>query len=224
MPSQIIHAIAGHASLASAKESDVAHIAAFNLGCQGPDIFSHNRRTKPSGIAFARLLHRRDYGIFCANFARILRAKPSPLAESWFLGFVTHQVVDRVLHPYIVYRSFVASSTGIPGVPPARFHVFLERILDAMLFTFRMCRPVSLFSTVDDFVLLEPDILFLSHLIARALATTYPKDAGALEDLELRTSNAFRDTLFFYRVTNPAETHEVSRRRRAARTFQWIRD
>jgi len=205
MPSQIIHALAGRAALSKSKElSFILDQNAFTLGCQGPDIFSHNRRTKPFALSFARLLHRHDYSLFCANFAKQLLAKPSELAKSWFLGFVTHQHIDRILHPYIVFRSFIAGSTGIPGVSPTRFHVFLERILDALLLEHLEGMQVSSFDTGNGFSLAESEFVTLSSMIASALLETYPSETSESIDLELRVSNAFRDTIFFYEITNPA--------------------
>lgn len=206
MPSHIIHFLAGRAALGRFDGArDFPYAEAFAIGCQGPDIFSHNRRTRPFALAFARLLHRRSYGLFCLNFARALRENPSDLAASWFLGFVTHQAADRIFHPYIVYRSFLAGATGIPGVPPTRFHVFLERILDSTLFELLEGTPVASFDTGSRFELSEDDIRELSWRVATALAATYPEETGESSELKLRTANAFRDAIYFYRMTNPAE-------------------
>jgi hypothetical protein len=206
MPSQIIHVLAGRAALSKTENLSFAfHDSAFTLGCQGPDIFSHNRRTKPFALSFSRLLHRHDYAFFCRNFAKLLLAEPSSLAASWFLGFVTHQHVDRVLHPYIVFRSFITGSTGIPGVPPTRFHVFLERILDALLLEHLEGTHVSAFDTGNGFALSEPDYLCLSRMIASALLATYPVETNEAADLERRVANAFIDAMYFYEITNPVE-------------------
>ena len=35
----------------------------FRLGAQGPDIFYHNQRTRPSGLHYGALAHRRNYGL-----------------------------------------------------------------------------------------------------------------------------------------------------------------
>ena len=206
MPSQIIHVLAGRAALQkTGMVPSTLNQNAFTLGCQGPDIFSHNRRTKPFSLSFARLLHRHDYGIFCANFARKLLTEPSVLAKSWFLGFVTHQHIDRIFHPYIVFRSFISGSTGIPGVSPTRFHVFLERILDALLLEYLENMHVSAFDTGKGFRLSEPEFIALSSMISSALQETYPSETTEAVDLELRISNAFRDAIYFYELTNPVE-------------------
>jgi len=206
MPSHIIHVLAGRAALSKTEKLSFAlDDNAFTLGCQGPDIFSHNRRTKPFALSFARLLHRHDYAFFCANFAKILLAEPSPLAKSWFLGFVTHQHVDRIFHPYIVFRSFITGSTGIPEVSPTSFHVFLERILDALLLEYLEGMHVSSFDTGKGFSLTESEYTNLSGMIAAALLETYPAETNEAIDLEHRVANAFCDAIYFYEITNPVE-------------------
>jgi hypothetical protein len=210
MPSQIIHVLSGSRALRR-RELPVAGVIPeiFNLGCQGPDIFSHNRRTRPFALAFSRLLHRHDYGRFCARFARQVigdsGAPVDPAAASWLYGFVTHQIADRVMHPYIVYRSWVAGSTGIAGVPPDRFHVFLERVLDVLLYERLEDRSVSSFDCLKFFAVDQATLLNLSRPIALALAETYPLENDNASDLELRVQNAFSDTLYFYRLTNPSD-------------------
>ena len=210
MPSQIIHVLSGSRALRSSG-SPISGIIpeVFNMGCQGPDIFSHNRRTRPFSLAFSRLLHRHDYGRFCARFARHVIddacSTPDPVAVSWFYGFVTHQVVDRVFHPYIVYRSYISGPTGIPGVPSERFHVFLERVLDVLLFERLEGRPVSSFDCAKVFAIDEDSVRNVAKPIALALAETYPVENDNASDLELRVRNAFSDTLHFYRLTNPSD-------------------
>lgn len=133
------------------------------------------------------------------------RSPVDPLFASWFYGFVTHQVADRVLHPYIVYRSWVANSTGIPGVPPDRFHVFLERVLDVLLFERLEGRSVSSFDCMKVFAVDHSALRNLARPIALALAETYPLESENASYLEQRVLNAFTDTLHFYRLTNPSD-------------------
>jgi hypothetical protein len=216
MPSQIAHVLAGRAALKAA--SPVFGILgmnpvlqAFNLGCQGPDIFSHNRRTKPLGLMYSRLLHRQDFGKFCATISDRFAKNPSPEFFSWLYGFVTHQAVDRLLHPWIVYRSWVAQSTGIPGVSPALFHAFLERIFDVALLAQLEGLPVACFNTGSPFCLDADDSVSLAQDIAWALAHTYAINEEEIVDAPLRVSNAFEDAIFFYDLTNPVRTSYSSK-------------
>jgi hypothetical protein len=211
MPSQIIHVLAGRAAIDRAGFAGGAcpfspSPAAFNLGCQGPDLFSHNRRTKPLALAYARLLHRHGYGRFCASVAENLGENAAAHRLSWLYGFVTHQAVDRVLHPYIVNRSFVPEATGIPGVTPALFHAFLERILDATLLVHLGLGPVSSFDLIDSLRLPAQELSDLVSLIAPALVAVYPSEDGLDTDVFARVQNAFTDSLFFWDLTDPVHT------------------
>lgn len=212
MPSQIIHVLAGETAFRRSgmtpplSGTGDAFSPAFLLGCQGPDIFSHNRRTKPLALAYSRLLHRRGYGTFCRNFASALVRSPSALAAAWFYGFVTHQAVDRAFHPYIVNRSYVAGVSGIPGVSPFHLHAFLERILDVCLLAGLEGRRVSEFDTGTPFALDPRDAACLSDWISKAIRETYPDETADDMCIGTRVGNAFRDTIYFYELTNPVET------------------
>lgn len=205
MPSHILHCVAGAAALA--RHSGLAptgaeEIRLFNLGCQGPDIFTHNRRTKPLSLAYARLLHRRGYGRFCAALARDV-AGESDRALPYLLGFATHAAVDRVFHPYVVNRCFIDSS---PVLSPALFHAFFERILDAEVLRARAGAPVSSFDADDAFPREGSIPARLVDGIARALRSAYPAETEGDVLIAERVANAFADSLSFYRVTNPART------------------
>jgi len=57
MAAQISHVLAGEAALRSALPEEAETVLdaagpAFRLGCQGPDIFYHNQRSKPSGLHY----------------------------------------------------------------------------------------------------------------------------------------------------------------------------
>jgi len=207
MPSHLIHIIAGQAALAAAVSiGEMVIPASFNIGCQGPDIFSHNRRTKPFSLAFSRLLHRHGYGRFCRILATNIRGGCTKALEEWFYGFVTHQTVDRILHPYIINRSFVSGQTGITGVSPAHFHAFLERILDVRVLEVREGRKVATFDTEALFHLDAADIALISEAVADALIETYPEETANDKEIRQRTENAFTDSLYYYDIANPVIT------------------
>ncbi len=207
MPSHVCHALAGRRALSERGP----YSPAFNLGCQGPDIFAHNRRTRPFALAYARLLHRHDYGSFSAAVAaRVL--SPEIRADSragtaieWLRGFVTHQALDRSLHPYIAYRSHIPSSKRFPGVNSARFHAFFERILDSSLHLRLEGRPVSDFDSGKTFSLTPEDVAFISSILADSARDVYEsaRDDGAIRE---RIANAFADASYFYAMTNPSST------------------
>ena len=205
------------------------HKKVFALGCQGPDIFYHSQRRRPVGLEYGTLLHRRGAGTFTAGLLKlglpafhaetvIGREAAPPLPEkkqaprdrrrkrinvlgAYALGFMTHAILDRLAHPYIVYKS--------DRPPPEtsrrdRSHAFFERIIDTLMF--RHLRGAEI-SEWDQNGLLaevcENPPLGLKELLARALVQAFPERAGKDEKLVLRVENTFLDCEWFYRRTAP---------------------
>jgi hypothetical protein len=211
--------------------------AAFFLGCQGPDIFYHNQRTRPVALEYGTLLHRRGYGLFSAILLKMALPDPPPDAEdirlgrrekginalgAYSLGFMTHAVLDRFCHPYIVYKSQyldpeggMARKAGKAGHPSAGpegsflgkgAHPFFERILDVlMLWSLRGLEPRSWDQEILAGVLEHPP-LGLKELLCRALTAGFPERAGKDRKLVQRIDNTFLDAAFFYRSTAPQRT------------------
>jgi hypothetical protein len=213
--------------------------AAFFLGCQGPDIFYHNQRTRPVALEYGTLLHRRGYGLFSAIMLKMGLPDPPPDADdirmgrrekginalgAYSLGFMTHAVLDRFCHPYIVYKSQYPDSeggnaaerkagrAGRPRNPPEQGllgrggHPFFERILDALML--RRLRGQDISSWDQDILagILESPPLGLKELLCRALTAAFPERAGTDRKLVQRIDNAFLDAAFFYRLTAPRRT------------------
>lgn len=203
MPAEMIHLACGwDAVLKAGLSGSVGDRGAFALGCQGPDVFSHNRRTRPLALAYARLLHRRLYGVFCANLASTLGSFEDASVLSWFLGFVTHAAVDRALHPYIISRSAFPGGLNRRDVDASRLHAFLERILDD--------RFVSIHPPLDSsprWVAVPPKLSeLLEAPLAEALAATYGDRAG--DRVALRVRNAFHDSSRLYEVLSPERSNQ----------------
>jgi len=180
--------------------------ASFALGCQGPDIFSHNRRTKPLSLAYARLLHRREYGTFSGHLAALL-SRSGVRAQSWFLGFLTHAAVDRTVHPYIISKSCPLPGESGPDIDRARLHAFFERILDDALEGYRgidgegvawHCAPVRIPAGLPE-ALAEP--------VAESLTRTYGDKAG--DRVAERVLNAFADAGRVFALTAPDRGRSV---------------
>ncbi len=210
MPSQITHVLGGWRS-----RNDASPDPAFALGCQGPDVFAHGRRTKPFALSYARLLHRRGYGDFCVSCARLLRDTQDPVLLSWFSGFLTHQALDKALHPYIVCRTPSWSGTNqdnqvLRGVSPALYHAFFERILDVLLYELYEQHPVVHFNARKVFHADPAAIDCIVALISRCLRETYPDQSATDADLDERIQNAFADTYYFYALTDPSRTNAPS--------------
>ena len=202
----------------------------FRLGAQGPDIFYHNQRTRPSGLHYGALGHRRNYGLAVeAMCASLIESGTSPLApeSAWLIGFATHAAVDRVIHPFIVYFS----GWQLPLVPEsARFrscHPFLERLLDIDILAklrglaigdcdFERLLPLDDKDRHMEIAAAQPgwreDLdAALVRLLSSGLRAAFPKAAGADFLIERRIQNAIADARYFFRVTNPALTSAANR-------------
>ncbi|MDR1859059.1 MAG: zinc dependent phospholipase C family protein [Treponema sp.] len=215
MPSQILHALFGDdviaglcsrlkdagslAVSAALAEITSRHRGAFVLGCQGPDVFYHNRRTRPSALGYGSLLHRRAYGVFSAGLFATSRHDSH---KAYALGFMTHAALDRHCHPYIIYKSVDLEA----GNSAENSHPFFERIIDVLMLAELRRQEVS---SWDQGLLAEtcenpPE--GLKELVARALAAAFPERAGRDEKLGQRIDNAFADSARYYRLSDPAKT------------------
>jgi hypothetical protein len=213
MPSQILHALFGEDVIASLclrlkdasglalAEITSEHRGAFVLGCQGPDIFYHNRRTRPSALGYGSLLHRRDYGIFSAGLFATSRHDSQ---KAYALGFMTHAALDRHCHPYIIYKS-VDLEAGNSAESVAS-HPFFERILDVLMLSELRRQEVSLWNQRLLTETCETPPEGLKALIAHTLAATFPERAGQHEKLHQRIDNAFADSARYYRLSDPVKT------------------
>ncbi|NCN04186.1 MAG: zinc dependent phospholipase C family protein [Spirochaetales bacterium] len=198
----------------------------FMIGAQGPDIFYHNQRTKPSGIALGSLLHRKSYGDFCAILVANCLEKnfgpDSPLG-AYTLGFISHGILDRFFHPFINYFAGWHDPTD-PSTEPYRYaHSFFERIIDnlvaerdswvSMTKLWSLGVPGSAEANFGSLTDLGPSIPAELHgFLLTSLQEVFPKNR---EDslLSQRLSNAYKDARGFYLY---ADSWEISR----ARDFQ----
>jgi len=205
MPAQIAHILHGLDALSALDLGPRLSGPAFRLGCQGPDVFYHNRRTKPGAFLFGTRLHRRGWGTVLARF------RASALDRGWgpdhpglaFLaGQATHAALDRALHPFIVYHA----GWKVPGDPSTdglrHAHAFLERILDLRLWESRTLGPLEACPWQDQMPgpgAFPPEFW---AVWADALHSEFPR-LSLREDLELRLKNAVADTQGFLAYTSP---------------------
>lgn len=179
------------------------------FGAQGPDIFYHNRRTRPSGLHYGGLLHRKHYGTFLGNVAAFMAKHGGDARHRDFLiAAASHAVLDRAIHPFINYFA----GWHRPGRDPIwRFtHAFLERMLDVAVtrrFWEREPWEVDFAGRFD----LGPEIPALLERAERfGLRASYSR-AGRDSRLALRLANAYADARGFYHFTNmiaPADLAE----------------
>jgi len=246
MPAQILHSLHGKMTLekycakAEAEGSSKGLASAafmrrlleepchpfFCLGCQGPDLFYHNQRTRPVALAYGSLLHRRGYGNFIAAFlgnslktsetvvkpthgAAVLAptvVEPTQTA-AYAIGFIMHAFLDRSLHPYIICRAGNSSGSTGEARGTARLHMFMERIIDvAMLEKLENLRVESWDQEKHLAAPAMEAVPVLLDALAQSLRQAYPERAGKDILLEKRLLNAFTDAGHFYRVTAPAVT------------------
>lgn len=231
MPAQILHTLFGEAVIAAlytrirSRRGEVFeperirknHRPVFMLGCQGPDIFYHSQMTRPVGLEYGVLLHRRGFGDFAAGLLK--RALPdthsqeteiTPLAV-YALGFMTHALLDRFCHPYIVYKSAAVSASDRTTrfaqiLPKGTAHAFFERILDVLMLELLQGMPVSSWDQEAlTRVCIEPPP-GLKELLFETLITGFPERAGKDRKLFRRIENALQDCAAFYRLTDPQKT------------------
>ena len=223
MAGQITHILAGEEALRRAAPGEAEALLEasgtwFRLGCQGPDIFYHNQRTRPSALHLGGLAHRRGYGALVEAALAFVARPGAPRrdflapAASCLLGMATHAAVDRATHPFIV--CFAGwREPGSAGAVPVNAHAFLERLLDAAyLEAVKGLRP----SDLDLEALTRPrgpdtaeGMAELLGLWAAGLRAAYPRAAGEDALLERRVENAMADALRFFALTNPAATREA---------------
>jgi hypothetical protein len=184
--------------------------ASFALGCQGPDLFYHSQGRRPVGLEYGALLHRRGAGMFTAGLLKMGLPDSPPSKEDiqagrreksitalgvYALGFMTHAILDRRAHPYIIYKA------------EHRHHAFFERIIDALMLKWLRGAAVSSYGGQE--VLQEicgsppPG---LKGLLEKALVLTFPERAGKDEKLAARIDNTFADCADFYLLTDPQKT------------------
>jgi len=236
MPSQILHILFGEdvtAEIYRRMESRFGVVAGktlekirdthkkvFALGCQGPDIFYHNQRSRPVGLEYGTLLHRRGAGIFTAGLLKMGLPDPPPDEEdirmhrrekginalgAYALGFMTHAILDRQAHPYIVYKSGSFSPLQPESIRFTRAHAFFERIIDVLMLKQLRGEEISGWDQLDVLtVTCENPPLGLKELLARALVLAFPERTGKDEKLSLRIENTFHDCAVFYDLTAPA--------------------
>jgi len=218
MPSVILHTMFGEDVVSSLRDEIRAEIitcdnrSVFVLGCQGPDIFYHNQRHKPVALQYGSLLHRRGYGNFSAGLLKTgLSYAHDKTYAAYAVGFITHAVLDRACHPYIVYFS------------GRNYHSFFERIIDTlMLKKLRGLEPAlwdqeRLLAAVCENP--PPD---LKKLIAVCLADTFSEKTKNDSHLARRIDNAFTDCARFYNMSSPSKIRDALQSAFTMRSLNYI--
>jgi hypothetical protein len=100
----------------------------FNLGCQGPDfLFYHHFLPWQRDKKMSRLgsvMHQKACGPFLLDMVRSVQGRGiyNP-AVLYVLGFMTHHVLDRNMHPYVFYKS------GFKKWKHQRFEIIMDTLV-----------------------------------------------------------------------------------------------
>ncbi len=174
------------------------------LGAQGPDIFFHNQRTKPSGLAYGIKLHGSGYGKCCSALSDwiLQEGLQDKQQEVFYLyGFVTHAVLDRYTHPFIISRA---------GSETAGAHAFYERIIDVLM----LRRSLNIDPNTYDFLSRLPSGYAVPECIIdmlnHSLSFIYPR-SRLKRQAKNRIENAFNDSLTYYTHTNYIDQEYICR-------------
>ncbi|MEK4008029.1 zinc dependent phospholipase C family protein [Paenibacillus sp. FSL H3-0333] len=84
----------------------------YNLGCQGPDFLLYHSflpwRRDTGALHLGDQMHTQSCGPVLVDLweaARRLEGTEAAQAQLYFLGFLTHHLLDRNLHPYINWKA-----------------------------------------------------------------------------------------------------------------------
>ncbi|GGA55770.1 hypothetical protein GCM10007416_31220 [Kroppenstedtia guangzhouensis] len=107
MPNVWSHILFGDRVRKLAGLSAAGDLRSFHLGCQGPDfLLYHNfwpwKRDK-SVSRLGSVIHQKHCGPFLMDL--IAAAAEHPGMRDYVSGFLTHHILDRCTHPYIIYKS-----------------------------------------------------------------------------------------------------------------------
>jgi hypothetical protein len=99
----------------------------YHAGCQGPDVLLFHRfwswRVPSRAVRLGNLMHSRNCGpVLVDVFSQSLMLPEPDRSEAllYFLGFLTHHLLDRNLHPYINWNA------GYKGMDHQRFELALD--------------------------------------------------------------------------------------------------
>ena len=209
MPSHVLHDIFADECLSTylggLPITDSAR-RSLTLGAQGPDLFFHNRRTKPSGVFLGARMHRSRYGRAVAEMTKAASTEPD---ETWtyVLGFATHAILDRRLHPFINYFSgwFVP---GEESTRPLRYmHPFFERVLDVLFCRSKRGRHPSEIDFLAEVTVPESGLSSVLAVLGAGLRGAYDIDESSLDT---RIRNAYSDSIGFYTHSNQVRVADVA--------------
>ncbi|MEI6874900.1 MAG: hypothetical protein WCL50_07195, partial [Spirochaetota bacterium] len=182
---------------------DRRRIAAF--AAQGLDFFFHNSMTAPYSTSFGKLLHDEGYGRLVSHMATLVASSGASASSgpgTYVLAFMTHAILDRVTHPYIVHHSGWVDPARPGTAAYYQCHAYFERVIDVLVLRQRKGTDIGdydFFSHVD----LGPSPPeAIVGLLAESVALSYPGLASASLTRE-SLGSAYRDSMWYWEMTNP---------------------
>ncbi len=146
MPDFWTHILAGEHMVKAGTNKDMINImeenrTSFNFGCQGSDVFFYNISTPWRGPALGKKMHYDSVNEAFFHAVSYGKKNYCPRALSFLMGYLSHIVTDRYLHPFILARS-----------PNFTIHKEIENELDSFLlehFRGEKARNINPFFKVD---------------------------------------------------------------------------
>ena len=167
MPDAYTHLrTARHAAALAGIEPPV--LPAFLAGANGPDPLFVYRFWDPHPTvdlpALGQRMHREKAGAFLAALSRLAQ---TPAQRSYAAGFVMHNTLDSLAHPYV---ALITQKGGVYDIPQG--HSYFESALDTALWRldFGHGLPSSRQSAP---VLSGPDLAQVASLLQNAIAEVY---------------------------------------------------
>ncbi|WP_165921041.1 zinc dependent phospholipase C family protein [Paenibacillus albiflavus] len=100
----------------------------FNLGCQGPDVlFYHNYlpwRNSRFATELGNMMHAKECGPFILQLINEVKNRSiKDPALIYTIGFITHHILDRTMHPFVFYHS------GFTPLMHQRFEIIMDTLI-----------------------------------------------------------------------------------------------
>ncbi|MGP0586164.1 zinc dependent phospholipase C family protein [Paenibacillus timonensis] len=168
----------------------------YHVGCQGPDVLLFHgflsRSNSSQAVRLGNLMHSRSCGSVLVDvFAHSLTLPEPDRSDAllYFLGFLTHHLLDRNLHPYINW------SAGYKGLDHQRFEIALDAAFLWKLKQLDVSRHPS-WKEID----LEAGLpLHIRRVLHETCLAHYPE----MDNLPFTSwQAAYRDMRFAFRLLN----------------------
>lgn len=158
------------------------NINLYYLGCQGPDPFLFNHFTpilnKKNGPYVGDLLHRKKTGDFLKFIINRLNKLSKNTIEfnelfSYFIGFITHYVLDSNTHPYIYHFTGIYDKDNPKTYKYRGKHKRFEIAIDTILLKEKLNLDSKYFKIHNEILKLNTISEHILNLFNNALDSIY---------------------------------------------------